>query len=86
MLPPPRCFTCNKVLEHRKVQCALKAGGSMKEALAETRRACCRRMLLCYPAGLADIVMASTSGDVVSAEFNYEIVTRPRADRTVETV
>tara|TARA_Y100000992_G_scaffold234205_1_gene165112 strand:+ start:1575 stop:1838 length:264 start_codon:yes stop_codon:yes gene_type:complete len=49
MLPPVRCFTCNKVLGHmyqRVAECA--SAEARKERCAELGviRYCCRRMLL----------------------------------------
>eukprot|EP00965_Chrysotila_dentata_P232079 6198752-Pleurochrysis_carterae.AAC.2 len=46
MLPPPRCFTCNKLLCHLYDQVVEAPDKKQKVEELGVRRYCCKRMLL----------------------------------------
>ena len=62
MIIPVRCFTCNALTKIREYEAIRLETGSEKAAFEQLgiNRYCCRRMLLCNPVGLTDILMQQT--------------------------
>ena len=54
MLPPIRCFTCNKFIDFTTYSNELKKNRHPKDILDEMKytRYCCRRVFICHPIDL----------------------------------
>lgn len=88
MLPPVRCFTCNKVLDWNTYDDRLARGTESVEAVLNgmgVTRYCCRRMHLCHPKELSARVAQFPTRDHVSRQFNFEMLMAMDNDRIVPT-
>lgn len=75
MLIPVRCFTCNAMVRFGEYE-SLTESHTPKEAFdaMKVQRYCCRRMLLCNPRGLTDIIAANTMDDIKFDDANTELL------------
>ena len=83
MLPPVRCFGCNHVLPWSRIDERRARGEDLAAAMTAEGlpRACCRRMVVCQPAGLEDILLAQRVKDV--SFVSYAMQMRSAVVRTV---
>ena len=76
MIIPIRCFTCNaltRISEYEKIR--QEAGSEIKAfELLGVKRYCCRRMLLCNPVGLTDILMQQTVKNIHHSESDSHFI------------
>ena len=87
MIPPVRCWTCNKVLPSLRYEQRLRAGQTSKQALDELGlpRICCRRMLIAHPPEIEDFMLMQDLEDVVDERQNYTMKMVMRCERVLST-
>ena len=85
MLVPIRCFTCNGLVRFREYEAHIDDGKTPLEAFTalEVTRYCCRRMLLCNPTELTDLVSTHTMDDLVVDSSESTLKMRMRNVRCV---
>ncbi len=76
MIIPVRCFTCNALTRVREYEAACLEMGSEKAAFDKmgVNRYCCRRMLLCNPIGLTEILMQQTVKNVTDENSDSRFI------------
>jgi DNA-directed RNA polymerase subunit N len=86
MLIPVRCFTCNGLVPYRDYTARRDMGTTESTTFRELgiTRYCCRRMLLCNPRGLTDIMTSVTIGDVVCEDSQTSFLLEMRNSRVVD--
>lgn len=84
MIIPIRCFTCNALTRIFEYEKARLQSGSEKLAFEELgiRRYCCRRMLLCNPVGLTDILMQQTVKNINDENSGSRFIVEMENTRT----
>jgi len=86
MLVPVRCFTCHAFVEQIEYARLLAEGRTpiaAFEALA-IHRYCCRRMLLCNPPALADLLTPNSANDIVDERSKSQLALQMRRTRVVD--
>jgi len=86
MLIPVRCFTCNGLVPYRDYTARRETGETEAATFRElgVRRYCCRRMLLCNPRGLTDIMSSVTIADVICEESHTSFLLEMRNPRVLD--
>jgi len=85
MLPPVRCFTCNKVIPYLHIENACASDGkTLKEAMDEkgVHRMCCRRMVICVCPSLEETMVIQDESNAILRSFQSQapIQTEERTD------
>jgi DNA-directed RNA polymerase subunit N (RpoN/RPB10) len=86
MLVPVRCFTCHgfvEQLEYARLLAEGRAPLAAFEALG-VHRYCCRRMLLCNPPALADLLTPNSANDIVDERSDSKLALQMRRTRVVD--
>jgi DNA-directed RNA polymerase subunit N (RpoN/RPB10) len=87
MLPPVRCFTCNYVLPFSAVETTCATGVALKDAMddAQVVRTCCRRMIICHPPHMEDMMLQQSAVDEQNDSMNYTFLLTMRGSREEST-
>ena len=88
MLPPVRCFTCNKILDWKTYDEKCESGEIAISLILDemgVTRYCCRRMHLCHPKELSSRICRFQSQDFKSEKYNFEMLMSVKNDRTIAT-
>lgn len=85
MLHPIRCFTCNAMVRFREYEAARAEGAQPADIFSrmEIKRYCCRRMLLCNPTELTDLISQHSATDIHFGESESLISVHIDSTRTV---
>lgn len=83
MLPPVRCFTCNKVLPFECIQDGCVAGRSLGDAMnvQGLKRICCRRMIIAHPPHVEEAMLMQRVRDDCNEAMQYQFSTAMRGRR-----
>lgn len=76
MIIPIRCFTCNALTRVHEYESTRLETGSEKAAFEKLgiKRYCCRRMLLCNPVGLTEILMQQTVENIADESSDSRFI------------
>ena len=77
MLIPIRCFTCNANVRFMEYTNHVTNGIKVSEAMDKVyaKRYCCRRMLLCNPIELTDIITDTDTKDQMNDDGSQLLMT-----------
>ena len=77
MLIPIRCFTCNANVPFLQYTNYVTSGMKISDAMdkVNSKRYCCRRMLLCNPNELTDIITDTDAKDQMNEDGSQLLMT-----------
>ena len=85
MLPPVRCFTCNKLLRASEFEARRHNGDACKQVLDDLNltRMCCRRMLITHPFVLESSMLAYPAVNSKDESMFLDVRAKVDAERVV---
>ena len=87
MLPPLRCFTCNRILPFTAIETDLLEGAPLERAMSHRglERLCCRRMVICNPPEIEEAMVRQKVRDQSDVLMNFEFKLTMRGSREYST-
>lgn len=85
MLPPVRCFTCNKLLNTTYFEIQRQNGDICKRILDDmgVKRICCRRMIITHPAVLESSMLEYPAVNTRDESMFLTVNAKVAKERTV---